>query len=273
MKSPIVLAAALLACSASAQPVGSRYVAMGSSYAAGPGVGAPDPASAACARSLSNYARQVAAKRHLTLVDVSCSGATTENILTHGQYGFAAQIEAVTSDTRLVTILIGGNDVAYVGTLMGLSCRDRGGSDCHTVGIAEIERRFSALPDALDQVIAEVRRRAPAARIILVDYLPAVPSAGSTACAALPLTAPDIAQMRDVALRLAQTIGGAAARNGTDIVRASVIGAGHDVCSTKRYLAGDHPARTPGWPMPIPYHPTQDGMDRVAKRLDQVLGQ
>lgn len=80
------MAAVLLADTAqvSAAHAGGRYVSMGSSYAAGPGVGAPDPASGACTRSQSNYARQVAARRHLDLVDVACSGATTENILVRG---------------------------------------------------------------------------------------------------------------------------------------------------------------------------------------------
>lgn len=108
-------------------PDGIRYVSMGSSYAADPGVGPPDPASSACERLLSNFARSVARRNRLDLTDVACSGATTGNILVRGQYGFAPQIEAVAADTRLVTILIGGNDVAYIPNLLALSCLDTEG--------------------------------------------------------------------------------------------------------------------------------------------------
>lgn len=49
----------------------------------------------------------------LNLVDVSCGGATTAHIL--GAWSeLAPQIDAVTSDTKLVTVTIGGNDLNYV---------------------------------------------------------------------------------------------------------------------------------------------------------------
>jgi hypothetical protein len=60
----------------------ARYVAMGSSFAAGPGVTAPaDTPANRCARSADNYAHQLARKLNLQLVDVSCSGAKTDNLL------------------------------------------------------------------------------------------------------------------------------------------------------------------------------------------------
>lgn len=221
---------------------------------------------------MSNYARQVAQRRHLILVDVACSGATTDNILVHGQHGFPAQIEAVTPDTALVSILIGGNDVGYVGNLGGLSCRDSGGANCHVLDDADVAQRLAALPGKLDHVVAEVRRRAPRARIVLVGYLPAIPAAGDAGCTALPLKADDIGRMRDMTIKLAQAIGGAAKRNGVGIVRASMIGTGHDVCSAVPFVAGSHPQRNPGWPAPVAYHPDQAGMDHVAAALDQAIG-
>lgn len=249
---------------------GSRYVSMGSSYAAGPGVGTPDPAGASCQRSLSNYAHIVAAKQHLNLIDVSCSGAVTDNILSHGQHGLPAQIEAVTAETRLVTVLIGGNDIDYVGNLMGLSCRDAHGTGCHVTDPTDVQRKMRELPASLDRVIAEVRRRAPNARIVLVGYLPTVPAEGAS-CAAVPLSAEDAARVRGVAIRLAQIIGGAAERNHVGIVRASVIGTGHDACSGVPYIAGFHPATNLGWSSPVAYHPTQAGMDAVAQALAEQI--
>jgi hypothetical protein len=78
--------------------------------------------------------------------------------------------------------------------------------------------------------------------------------------------------MRTTTIKLAQAIGGAAARNGAGIVRSSLIGTGHDVCSAAPFVAGYHPPRNPGWPGPVAYHPNQAGMDRVAAALDEAIG-
>ncbi|WP_051971790.1 SGNH/GDSL hydrolase family protein [Massilia sp. 9096] len=265
---------ALAAMPASASAQAARFVSMGSSYAAGPGVGRPDPASGGCARSLTNYARTVAAHRHLDLVDVSCSGATTDNVLDHGQHGFPAQIEAVTADTQLVSILIGGNDVAYVGDLYGFSCRFEHKDKCGVSDTATLEKRFAELPAKLDRVIAAVRARAPHARVVLVGYLPALPAAaGATQplCAALPLAPADAQRMRDTMTRLTRVFESTAARNHVDLVPAASISAGHDACAPANYITGYHPARTPGWKEPVAYHPTQAGMDRIALAFERVL--
>lgn len=256
---------------ADAAAQGARYVSMGSSYAAGPGVGTHDAASRACDRSMSNYARSVAARHHLDLVDVACSGATTNNILRHGQHGFPAQIEAVTPDTRLVSVLIGGNDIAYVGNLFGLSCRATGGNACQVIDEAGVAQRLAALPAKLDAVVAEVRRRAPAARIVLVGYLPAVPALDPGRCAALPLAPADARRMRETTMRLSAAFDAAAARNRIDLVSASAIGTQHDICAAEPYVTGYHPARVSGWPSPVAYHPNQAGMDRIAAAFDAIL--
>lgn len=275
MRRPIfgLLAAAMtfaLATGASAQ--NPRYVSMGSSYAAGPGIGAPDAASGGCGRSLTNYARTLAARRDLDLVDVACSGATTENILEHGQFGYPAQIDAVTSDTRLVTVLIGGNDINYVGDLFGFSCRSEGKAKCHVQDTAQLERRLAALPAKLDRVVAAVRARAPAARIVMVGYLPALSDDAGKTCAALPLAPADAQRMRTTTARLTQVFATTAARDHIDLVNAAALGAGHDVCAGDNYISGYHPARTPGWAEPVGYHPTQAGMDRLSAELDRILG-
>jgi lysophospholipase L1-like esterase len=269
-----LLAMSAIPCMASAQS--ARFVSMGSSYAAGPGVGQPDPASGGCARSLTNYARTVAAHRHLELVDVSCSGATTDNILDHGQHGFPAQIAAVTADTQLVAILIGGNDVAYVGDLHGFSCRAEHKDQCAVSDSATLEQRFAALPAKLDRVVSAVRARAPHARIVLVGYLPALAASagdGKPLCAALPLAPRDAERMRATMTRLTQVFEATAARNHVDLVPAAGISVGHDACAATNYITGYHPARAPLWKEPVAYHPTQAGMDRVAVELERVLAQ
>lgn len=249
----------------------ARYVSMGSSYAAGPGVGTRDAASGECGRSLSNYARTVAARHRLQLVDVACSGATTANILDHGQHGFPAQIEAVTPDTTLVSILIGGNDVAYVGDLFGFTCRAAGKADCKVTQDAELARRLAALPAALDRVVDAVRSRAPRARIVLVGYLPGLSDDGA-ACPALPLAPADARRMRDTERRLAGVFEQTAARKRVALVRAAALGAGHEICTADNYLTGVRPAKVDSWREPVAYHPNQAGMDRIAEEFDRILG-
>jgi lysophospholipase L1-like esterase len=96
-------------------PGGSRYVAMGSSFAAGPGLPSRAPGSPRRAgRSTGNYAHLIARALGLDLHDVTFSGATTSDILGPSAAGRAAQLDAVTPETSLVTITAGGNDVGFV---------------------------------------------------------------------------------------------------------------------------------------------------------------
>jgi lysophospholipase L1-like esterase len=273
MKATAALAFVLANLPSAAAAQNLRYVSMGSSYAAGPGVGTRDTASGGCGRSMTNYARTVAARHHFDLVDVACSGATTENILVRGQHGFPAQIEAVTKDTRLVSILIGGNDIAYVGNLFALSCRAEGKGGCSVLDEAAIDQRVAALPALLDRVIDAVRARAPDARIVLVGYLPAVPEDSGKACAALPLAPADARRMHDTLARLSAVFDATATRQRVELVRAGALGVGHDACAADNYITGYHPARVASWQEPVAYHPTQAGMDRVAQALDRILAQ
>jgi hypothetical protein len=97
---------------------GSRYVAMGSSYAAGPQLRPRSPHSPLrAARSDSNYAHLLARRLDLDLTDVSYSGATAAQMI-DGRSGRPAQVEAVTAETQLVTLTCGGNDVGYIGRLI-----------------------------------------------------------------------------------------------------------------------------------------------------------
>ena len=122
----------LLGSPAQAAPVqapqpAARYVALGSSYAAGGGLGTPDPAGfPGCGRTTMAYPYLVAGALDLDLVNAACGGATIDNITGTPQRlqgwdgsisSVPRQIESVGSDTGLVTITIGGNDVNYVGNL------------------------------------------------------------------------------------------------------------------------------------------------------------
>lgn len=241
---------------------GERYVSMGSSYAAGLGI-APyqDGAPARCARSTRNYASQLAAKRGLTLVDVGCSGAKTSAILQ--PWGeLPAQIDAVTPDTALVTITIGGNDIGLVGGLYGGSCRQRGEANCAPQS-TPTERDYAALKASMTGMVATIRERAPKARVVLVEYPTILPPTG--ACAAAPLSDADADAARAKAARLLAITREAAAASGAIVITTSEFSRGHDACAAEPWMNG-YPA-----PGAAPYHPSLAAMTAIAQALDAAL--
>jgi hypothetical protein len=63
----------------------SEYVALGSSFAAGLGLGPRVPGSPiVCQRSVNGYPQQLARMTGLSLTDMSCSGATASHVLRGG---------------------------------------------------------------------------------------------------------------------------------------------------------------------------------------------
>ncbi len=247
---------------------GDRYVAMGSSYAAGPGLPPEDGrTSDRCGRSAANYAHLLARRRSLDLVDVSCGGATTANIL--APWGkLPAQIDAVTTDTRLVTITIGGNDVGFVGGLIAASY-------CNASKAASTSCRQMPMPDdkawlevgtAMHDIVGQIRHRAPAARIIFVDYLTVLPPFG--ACQTLGLSAAQADASRAIAKRLATVTAQVATSEGVDLLRASALSREHDACSRKPWTNGNVIDAGRGG---VRFHPNEAGMTAVAGALEKLI--
>ncbi|CPR11648.1 hydrolase [Mycobacterium bohemicum DSM 44277] len=166
-----------------------RYVALGSSMAAGPGI-APRAAGApfASGRSARNYPHLVAERLNLDLVDVTFSGATTAHVLTDRQRGAPPQVAALDGTESLVTVTIGGNDVGYFPLLMAASLPRVvrrvplfGGRISGLLDRDSREEALAAVFDSLCAVGTALRRRAPEARILFVDYLTLLPPAGTPA--------------------------------------------------------------------------------------------
>lgn len=250
----------------------AEYVAMGSSYAAGPGVGTPaDSPDNRCRRSNDNYAHQLARLRQLRLVDVSCGGATTRHIL--GPWNeLPAQIDAVTAGTRLVTVTIGGNDVGFVGGLMPDPCAQTSprSAGCPPPRQVPSKQDYAALEARMAQIATEVHRRAPAATLVFVDYPKVLPD--GELCPALPLTAEQARQSRDVAQRLAELTRRAAQGNGALLLAASRLTEGHDACAKDPWMNGvvDISGK-PATGQFVPVHPTIEGMTAIAMALERML--
>jgi hypothetical protein len=253
---------------ASANPA-PQYVAMGSSYAAGPGILPIDPGSPLrCARSAENYAHVLARLRGLSLRDVTCSGATTVDVNRGGQFSLPAQLDAVTPDTQLVTVTIGGNDVYFMANLMAMSC-DRTEpllGTCTVRPDAEVEARFGGLADSLRQIVAGARRRSPDVRVVLVTYFTVLPEQGT--CQRIGLTVEQADHMRDVAARLLAITRQTAQQTGAGLVDVSSLSRTHNGCSSDPWIAGAH--REQGSLIP-PFHPTLEAMQAVGAAVNDYL--
>lgn len=91
-----------------------EYVALGSSFAAGLGLGPRVEGSAVAAgRTVDSYPQKFARLSGLSLVDMTWSGSRSRDSLHSGVFFQRPQIDGVGPQTRLVTITAGGNDVAY----------------------------------------------------------------------------------------------------------------------------------------------------------------
>ncbi|WP_380802949.1 SGNH/GDSL hydrolase family protein [Sphingobium tyrosinilyticum] len=244
---------------------GDIYVAIGSSFAAGPGISKPaDTPPTRCARSIDNYAHQLARKKGLRLIDVSCSAATTAHLL--GPWSeLPPQLDALTPDTSLITATIGGNDMGYIGGIMAASCQPMNGKACMTVP-EPTEQKWQKLEADMRKLLAEMRRRAPNARIILVDYPTVLPDHGQ--CAAAPLSPEQADRSRMIASRLAALTAKVAHDAGAEILAASSLSRGHDACAADPWMNGF--IKATGSSSFAPYHPNLAGMTAVADALERM---
>ncbi len=165
------------------------YVALGDSYTAAPKVPSQTGTPSGCERSTANYPALVAQRMKIraSLVhDVSCGGATIADLSASQSTGSGtnpAQLNALTTDTALVTVGIGGNDVDFAGILS--HCVDPAllptadGVDCATtLGITPADVSFLSNEEL--QLNDILKQRATAAGDTYVDTY--TPSIGHDAC-------------------------------------------------------------------------------------------
>ncbi|TWD84763.1 GDSL-like lipase/acylhydrolase family protein [Kribbella amoyensis] len=252
---------------------GSRYVALGSSFAAGPGI--QPVVDRPAARSGRNYPHLVAAELGLDLVDVTYSGATTATILRDGQDEAPPQLEAVGPETELVTITAGGNDLEYIGSLTRGSLMNTLALPATVFGrraANRIRARVSYLKDesayaaataGLAEIVERTRERAPHCRVLLVDYLTVIGPATRPRLD-VPLNEEQLPSVVMMAEGLAAAFAKAAAQTGAELVTASAISKDHAVGSAEPWTTGFslRPSFLGGG---APYHPTAAGMAAVAE--------
>ncbi|MEC3917313.1 SGNH/GDSL hydrolase family protein [Nocardia sp. CDC160] len=254
-----------------------KYVALGDSAAAGPLI--PDAGTPwDCFKSTHNYPAVLAGALGADLTDATCSGAEIPDLVDHGQTVLVSvrppQIDAVSADTDLITITIGGNDIGMVQlgarcagmSLSGAgSCRDAFVHD----GVDTISQRIDQLRPAYAHLIDRLRDAAPHARIVLVGYGTYLRPGG---CFPTQPLVPDAADyIRAKGAELNSAAHEVATAHGIDFFDAEAATVGHDICAAPgdRDFEGFLP--TPDDLPAAPLHPTAAGMATIGSALSRML--
>ena len=248
------------------------YVALGSSYAAGYGLGRRAHGSPIISRrSINGYPQQLARLLKVqSFTDMSSSGSTVRQILHGGQLGLGPQIDALGPDTKLVTMTAGGNDIGFIGDLMMMAYRNRGGLagllvDMIWKGAKPLgDRDFASLEVNLKATIHEIRRRSPGARLVVATYPTILPVTGT--CTRLGITSEQAAMMRPVGDTLVKITRAAVAGTDTILVDMASLSTDHDACSTEPWVNGA-PAK-----QGANFHPNLAGARATAHAIAQAIG-
>lgn len=247
-----------------------EYVALGSSFAAGAGLGDLQPDSPLmCARSIGGYPPRLAKLLKIPSVDMSCGGAVTTHLLSGGQFFQGRQLRVIGPITELVTITVGGNDAGYVGDLSMLAARNSG--SLFGWGVRQFwsgpkstaQRDFPGLERTLVALVTTIRARAPKARVVIATYPTIVPASGT--CTSIGLSEAEAAAMRQAGDQLAAATRAAARKGGAIVVDMHTLGAKHDACSVTPWVRG--------WANGgiAPFHPTAAGAQATAEAIARTL--
>jgi lysophospholipase L1-like esterase len=234
-----------------------KYVALGSSYAAGPSIPDTVPGQS-CGRSTRNYAHLVASELGLALTEASCSGAISDNIAVTPQFPNPLQISAVTPDTRLVTITVGGNDVNYALSLTLCGADGAQGRSClaSDVNSTSVNSLLDQIEGKLETMLKAVQKAGPNARVYLVAYPMVLPDSAAPCPPDVPMQAGDMRFLSEVGSKLQAAFSAAAKSAGVHFVDVYGPSHGHDACApaAQRWIEGQ---ATPG---ATAYHPNTLGM-------------
>jgi lysophospholipase L1-like esterase len=206
--------------------------------------------------------------------DVSCGSATTEHMtqaqplpggLTNGP-----QLDALGADVDLVTLGIGGNDIGFGEIILTCAarslvlpitapCRDH-----YNRNGDELGDRIAATAPKVAAVLAAIRGRAPAARILVVGYPVILPAAGPGCWPLMPIAVGDVDWLRTMEGRLNAMLADEAAKAGGTFVDTYSSSIGHDVCRLpgRKWVEGVLPTAPAA-----PVHPNALGMANTAEQV------
>jgi lysophospholipase L1-like esterase len=237
-----ILGALLLVLSLSGTALAAdKYVALGDSYSAGNGANSSN-LDASCNRNTYAYPYLLAQQKGLALSFVACSGAVTGDVINN-------QVNAITSDTNLVTITIGGNDIGF--TSLIISCTTLG---CASQIAASQNLINTQLPAKLDATYAAIKAKAPTARVVVLGYGRPFATPPKACLAATGVSSSEETSLTALVDSLNNTIKARAQAAGFSYADVNPYWSGHDVCASNPFTNGLtllHSADS--------YHPTRNG--------------
>ncbi|WP_243766312.1 SGNH/GDSL hydrolase family protein [Streptomyces sp. GC420] len=187
-----------------------------------------------------------------TFKDVTCSGATTRSIWNH-QGSKPPQADALTPETKLVTVTLGGNDIGFssvLTTCVLVASSDPAGSPCEKYFTASgkdvLGERINTLEGRMRGVITDIRRRSPEAKVVVVGYPALFPDNG-VGCGEVPFAKGDFAFLRNTTKKLNRALERRAVAGGAGVSYADTysVTVGHDMCQPRdrRYVESLTPAQ------------------------------
>ncbi len=256
-----------------------EWVALGDSYSSGEGADAEvgDPFEAGtdvpnvdmCHRSGFAYSLQaLLGTTYSGVALTACSGDTSPQ-LTGGRFTEGDQLAALSSDTKLVTLTMGGNDLNFAGIM----------TDCVTKYVItgafcgpdwpNLDTAIANETTVLENDYLAVHNAAPNAKIVVLTYPGIFPSGTVNDCSATWLSAQDAEWLYTELGKLDTAIRSAVATSAFAGVPVYVLDeqdafTGHDVCShTSSWVnqvndAGLVQSGNPQVTQPF-FHPTSDG--------------
>jgi hypothetical protein len=268
MRSLIAIAAFALLLAVVPSARAADWVGLGDSYAAGPLIPNQSLQPLGCLRSSRNFAHLASARVGMSLADVSCSGAETAD-MTSAQSTDAGtnppQFNALSAATKVVSLQIGGNDIGFTGILENCvtynpfshPCQDR-----YVVnGRDEISARIAATGPKVAAVLAGIKSRSAAARVLVVNYAAILPETGRGCWPQVPLAYADVPYLRAKEQELNAMLATRAAAAGATLVNDYTASIGKDACrsASVRWVEPLVPGNAAA-----PFHPNARGEAGVA---------
>jgi lysophospholipase L1-like esterase len=219
-----------------------KYVALGDSYSSGTGTRSYTLDST-CQRSIYAYPYLVAqARPNTSLTFVACSGAVTSDVLNK-------QVSSITSDTKFVTITIGGNDAGFSSVITQCALPWPWSCDSNITTAQNFIR--NTLPARLDSVYNAISSHAPTATVIVLGY-PRL-FMGVDCNAGTFFSGDEMTKLNATADLLKSITSARAAAHGFVFKDAIPPFTGHAVCSSTEWLNGLSN------PTSDSYHPNRTG--------------
>ncbi len=270
-----LLAAASGSSATAAAEEPTDYVAMGDSYSAASGVQPEDPAAPPeCLRSLRNYPKVIAGETGAALTDVTCGAAETKDYRESQYDGVPPQLDALSEDTDLVTMTIGGNDGGvFFDTIQwcgqeGLSTAGQGSPCKDEYGSYFTDTIRQDTYPALVQALEDVRAAAPNAEVAILGY-PWIMPKQEGCFPTMPVAVGDVPYLRKIQRVLNKSVEKAAGATGATYVDLNQVSDGHDACQP---IGTRWVEPVAGGTNPVIVHPNALGERKMAEQAMAVLG-